>query len=282
VIKAGLSALLLAPMITSTAAAQSFIGDGISTAVEAVQQGLDLIWPDELTLTDVNARVGFGYGTTPDYIGSNDYRLRLIPLIDIRYKNIWRLNGSVLTLSAYRSGNFEAGPLLNYRPGRSEDRNPVLAGLGSTGSVFQVGAFARYKTGSALASVDYRYGLSENIRSSVRLTVGHGIFKRGNFYAMLGARAKWLSKTTMQTAFGITETQAENSVLGLPAFEAGSGFSDVAVNLVGAYRINDKTRLLTLVSYGHLLSSAKHSPLVVNNVGSASQFVAGAGLVFSF
>jgi len=270
------------PAVSSGATAQSFIGDGISAAVEAVQQGLDLIWPDELNLEDVNARAGFGIGTTPDYVGSDDYRLRIVPLIDVRYKDIWRLNGSVLTLSAYRSGNFEAGPLFNYKPGRSENRNPALEGLGDIGSVFQVGAFARYKTSRALLSVDYRHGLSQNIRSSVRLTAGHGIYKSGDFYAMLGARAKWLSKVTMQTAFGITEAQAENSAIGLPAFEANGGFSEVAANLVGAYRINDKTRVLTLISYGHLLGSARNSPLTAEDVGSASQFAIGAGLVFSF
>ena len=274
--------VLLVPLISSRAAAQSFIGDGISAAVEAVQEGLDLIWPDKLNMEDVNARAGIGIGTTPDYVGSDDYRLRIVPLIDIRYKNIWRLNGSVLTLSAYRSGSFEAGPLLNYRPGRSDTRNPALEGLGDIGSVFQVGAFARYKTSRALVSVDYRYGLSENIRSSLRISAGHGIYRSGNFYVMLGARAKWLSKVTMQTAFGITEAQAENSVIGLPAFEARGGFSEVAANLVGAYRLNEKARLLTLIAYGHLLGSARNSPLAAKDVGSGSQFAIGAGVVFSF
>lgn len=277
-----LTVILLIPLISSTATAQSFIGDGISTAVEAVQQGLDLIWPDELNLEDVNARAGIGFGTTPDYVGSDDYRLRVVPLIDIRYKDIWRLNGSVLTLTAYKNGKLEAGPLLNYRPGRSEGRNPALEGLGSIGSVFQLGAFTRYKSKTALFSIDYRYGLSENIRHSVRVMAGHGIYKNGNFYAMLGARAKWLSKVTMQTAYGITEEQSESSAIGLPVFEANAGFSEVAANLVGAYRLNEKARLLTLVSYGHLLGSARNSPLAAAGVGSGSQFAIGAGLVFSF
>ena len=277
-----LSVLLLAPLMTTAATAQSIIGEGINTAIEAVQEGLDLIWPDELSLEDVNARIGFGIGTTPDYIGSDDYRLKLIPLVDIRYKDDWRLNGSILSFSAYREGKLELGPLINLRFGRGENRNPALEGLGDIHTTLEVGAFARYKSKSALVSLDYRHGLGQNIRSSMRLTASHGIYKNGDFVAMLGMRAKWLSKQTMQTQFGITEAQAANSARGLAAFEAGAGISNVSVNLVGAYRLNDKARLLSLISYGHLLGSAKNSPLTAEGVGSPSQLIAGAGLVFSF
>jgi len=282
VIKRFLSALILAPLITSSADAQSFIGEGFNTAIEAVQDGLDLIWPDELSLEDVNARVGFGIGTTPDYIGSNDYRLRVIPLLDIRYKDKWRLNGSLLTFSAFRKGNLELGPLVNLRFGRKETRNTALTGLGDIDNTLEVGAFARYKTDRALLSVDYRYGLGNNIRSSVRLTAGHGIYKSGNFVAMLAARAKWFSKDTMQTNFGVTPQQASNSEIGLDAFETNSGFSEISVNVVGAYRLNEKTRVLSLVSYGHLLGDAKNSPLVTNGVGSPSQLIAGFGVAVNF
>jgi len=279
-----LSVCLLAPLISTAAAAQSFIGEGINSAVEAVQEGLDLIWPDELSLEDVNARVGFGIGTTPDYIGSDDYRLRVIPLLDIRYRDDWRLNGSLLTFTAKRYGKFEVGPLMNLRLGRAQERNPALHGLGSINTTIEMGAFARYKTDSALLSVDYRHGLASGIRSSVRLTAGHGIYKSqgGDFVAMLGLRAKWLSKGSMQTEFGITPTQSLTSEIGLRAFETDAGFSEVSVNLVGAYRLNEKIRFLSLVSYGHLLGDAKDSPLANEGVGSPSQLVVGGGIAFGF
>ena len=276
------AALLFAPILTTPTLGQSFIGEGINTALEAVQEGLDLIWPDELSLEDVNARIGFGLGATPDYVGSDDYRFRVIPLLDIRYKDAWRLNGSLLTFSALHEKKFEMGPLLNYRLGRPEGRNPALDGIGSIKTTFEIGAFARYKSKNALFSVDYRHGLGANIRSSVRVSAGHGIYKNGDFLAMLGARAKWLSKGSMQTEFGITPQQAESSVQGLDAFETRAGLSEVSANLVGAYKLNEKTRLLSLISYGHLLGDAKNSPLVSNGVGSPSQFVVGAGLAFNF
>ncbi len=280
-IKPILVALLIAPLITATAAAQSVFGEGINKAFETVQDGLDLIWPDELSLEDVNARVGFGVGAMPDYVGSNDYRMRVLPLIDIRYKDKWRLNGPLLTFRAFRTGNFEFGPLLNLRTGRAENRNPALAGLGDINSTIEIGAFVRYQSNAAIASIDYRSGLGQNVRSSVRLTANHGIYKTDNFVAMLGVRAKWLSARTMQTQFGITPAQAENSASGLPVFTASSGFSEASANLIGAYTLTDKVRLLTLISYGRLFGSAKNSPLAQGE-GSAAQLIAGSGLVFSF
>lgn len=283
-IKRLLTAFTLAPLITVSAQAQSFISDGVNAALEAVQEGLDLIWPDELTLEDVNARIGVGIGTTPDYVGSNNYRFRVVPLIDVRYKDDWRLNGSLLTFTAARINDVEIGPLLALRFGRSVESNRALEGLGDINTTFQVGGFMRYKTERALLTIDYRRGLSAGIKSSLRLTAGHGVYKSkdGRFVAMLGARARWLSKGSMQTEFGITDEQSENSVLGLRAFETGSGVSEASINLVSAYRVNETVRLLSLVSYGRVFGDAKNSPLVADGVGSADQFVGGVGLAFNF
>jgi outer membrane protein len=284
VLKKLFGALLFAPLYTAPLQAQSFINDGVNAALEAVQEGLDLIWPDKLSLDDVNARVGFGLGTTPDYVGSNDYRVRLVPLVDIRYKDEWRLNGSLLTFTAHRRENFEFGPLVNLRFGRAEESNNALTGLGNIATTIEVGGFARYKTPSALVSLDYRHGLGAGIGSSLRLTAGHGVYKSedGNFVAMLGARAKWISKRTMQTEFGITQTQSNNSAFDFPSFATGSGVSEASVNVVGAYKLNEKWRLLSLVSYGRLFGDAADSPLVDGGTGSATQWVGGAGMAFSF
>jgi outer membrane scaffolding protein for murein synthesis (MipA/OmpV family) len=58
--------------------------------------------------------------------------------------------------------------------------------------------------------------------------------------------------------------------------------SEASVNLVGAYTINEKWRLLSLLSYGRLLGEAEKSPLAADGVGSADQFVGGVGFAFNF
>lgn len=262
--------------------AQFNIGDRFSSAIETMHEGIDLIWPDDLKLEGLNARVGVGFGVTPDYIGSDDYRPRILPIIDIRYKDRWRLNGSLLTYAALKKGAFEVGPLLNLAFGRPEDRHPLLAGLREIDTTFETGIFARYQTRSGLISVDYRHALSEGLGGSLRFTAGHGVYKNGNFVAILGVRGRWLSDKAMQRNFGVTVAEARTSEANLPAFAANSGVSELSGNIVGAYRLSERVRLLSLVSLGHLFGDARRSPLVRGTAGSPLQLIAGFGFTTQF
>ena len=247
-----------------------------------MHSGIDSIWPDDLKLDGMTARVGFGIGTTPDYIGSDNYRLRVLPIIDIRYKDRWRLNGGLLTYAAINKGPWQAGPLINLAFGRPESRNRLLSGIRDIGTTFEAGAFARYQTKSGLVSLDYRHSLSDDLGDSVRFTVGHGIYKSGNFVTIVGARARWLSNNAMQRNFGLTQQDSQNSEFGLPAFAANSGVSEVSANVIAAYRLNERVRVLSLLSVGHLLGDAADSPLVGADSGSPVQVIFGVGMTTQF
>ncbi|NVJ96921.1 MAG: MipA/OmpV family protein [Alphaproteobacteria bacterium] len=264
-------------------ASQGFnLADRFNNAIEAVQEGIDIIWPGDLDSEHVNARLGFGFGWVPDYVGSDSYRFRVLPIIDFRYKEVWRLNGSKFTYAAYKNGNFEAGPLLNLHFGRSESNNQFLAGLGDISTTLDVGAFARIKSKSLLIEADVRQALGAGQGMAVRFTAGHGIYQNGNFAAGAGFRLRYMSKKGMQTNFGITETQSANSLYGFAPFEAKAGISEASVNVIGAYRITDKVRLLSLVSVGHLFGSASTSPLSSGAAGSDLQVIAGTGITLQF
>ncbi len=273
---------IAAAVVTLPASAQFNIGDRFANAIEAMHSGIDSIWPDDLKLDGVTARVGFGIGFTPDYVGSDDYRLRVLPVIDIRYKERWRLNGSLLTYAAVHEGPWQAGPLVSLAFGRSENRNQVLGGLREIESTLEAGAFARYQTKSGVVSLDYRHALGNGLGGSFRFTVGHGIYKSGNFVTIVGARARWLSGKAMQRNFGLTPQDSQNSEFGLPAFAASSGISEVSANVIAAYRLNDRVRLLSLLSVGHLLGDAENSPLVQGENGSPVQVIFGVGLTTQF
>lgn len=268
--------------MSGAAEAQLDIASGINDVIQTVNEGIDLIWPNDLKIEGLSARLGPGIGFTPDYEGSDNYRLRVLPIIDVRYKERWRLNGSLLTYAAIKNGAFEAGPLLHLRFGRPENRNPILRGLREIDTTFQTGVFARYQTQSGLVSLNYRHALSEGIGGSLDFTAGHGVYKNGNFVTILGLRGRWLSKKAMQRNFGVTIEEAARSEAGLPAFATNSGFSDISANVVGAYRLSDRVRLLSLFSVGHLLSDARRSPLVQGDVGSSLQLVFGVGFTSQF
>ena len=276
------TACIAAAVLALPASAQFNIGDRFANAIEAMHSGIDTIWPDDLKLDGLTARVGFGTGFTPDYVGSGDYRLRILPVIDIRYKERWRLNGGLLTYAAIHKGPWQAGPLMSLAFGRSESRNRILGGIREVETTFETGAFARYQTKSGVVSLDYRHSLSNGLGDSVRFTVGHGIYKNGNFITIVGARARWLSNKAMQRNFGLTQQDSQNSEIGLPAFAANSGVSEVSANVIGAYRLNDRVRVLSLLSVGHLLGDAENSPLVQGDNGSPLQVIFGVGFTTQF
>ena len=275
-------AFIFATFLSVPASAQSFIGEGFNTAIEAVQDGIDLIWPGRANQEGTSVRLGFGLGLTPDYMGSNNYSMRIVPLIDIKYKDLIQLNGSRLSYNLWNKGNLTAGPLLNIRFGRDARQNSVLEGFGDIGDTFEPGAFIRYQTKAAMISAEYRHGTGAGIGSSVLITAGHGIYKNGRFSAMLAARARWMDRKTMQTNFGLTEAQSQASTLGLPAFTASAGVAEANANLVGSFELNETIRLLGLISYGKLLDAAADSPIVSGEHGSDTQIITGIGLAIAF
>jgi len=258
------------------------LADRFNSAIEAVQQGIDLIWPGDLDSEQINARMGVGFGWVPDYIGSDNYRFRALPILDVRYKELWRLSGSKITYTAFKTDGLEVGPLVNLHFGRKESANKALTGLGDIGTTLDVGIFARFKHKGLLVETDVRRGISEGQGTLARLTAAHGIYQNGNFGASLAVRLQYLSQKGMQTNYGITQKQADASRAGYDPFRASAGLSDMSVNIIGAYRLTEKARLMSLVSVGHLLGDAANSPLVTNGTGSPLQVIAGVGLMMQF
>lgn len=258
------------------------LADRFNSAIEAVQQGIDLIWPGDLDSEQMNARMGVGFGWVPDYVGSDNYRFRALPILDVRYKEIWRLNGSKVTYTVFKTDTLEVGPLVNLHFGRKESANKALTGLGDIGTTLDLGLFTRFKRESLLVEADIRRGISAGQGTLARLTASHGIYQNGDFAAGLGLRVLYLSQKGMQTNYGITPEQAEASSAGYDPFRASAGLSEVSAHVVGAYRLTENTRLMSLVSVGHLLGDAANSPLVANGTGSPLQVIAGVGLMMQF
>ncbi|MBO6504181.1 MAG: MipA/OmpV family protein [Kordiimonadaceae bacterium] len=268
-------------LLAQPAKAQTF-GDSFANIIETMHSGLDSLWPDALEVEGLTFRAGLGAGIIPDYVGADDYGFRVLPLLEIRYGERLRIDGGMLTYAAIKEGNFEAGPLLNLAFGRSADRNPILRGIRDIDTVFETGAFARYRTRAGLASIDFRQALGDGLGQSVRLTAGHGIYQKEKFAAIAAVRARWLSNKGMQRNFGITQEDAATSEFGLPAFEARSGVSDVNLNVIGSYQLSDRARFLGLVSVGHLFGDAADSPLVQGPNGSTFQTTVGFGFMTQF
>jgi outer membrane scaffolding protein for murein synthesis (MipA/OmpV family) len=260
---------------SSKAAKADIFDDAIST----LSDGFDYIWPDGVGYKDFNYRLGFGTGAMPDYKGSDDYGLRVIPLIDVRYKNIWTLQGTKLRVNLLSNEVLKIGPTINYRFGRSEKDSLALSGLGDTPNALQFGGFAEFQMGLIMASAEFKHAISSEQGSEAIFILGNGIYRDEKWLVVMGFRGIWSDQTHTQTNYGVDEIQALASVYDVTNMT--SGFSDIGINFIARYQINDKARVESIIGYSRILGSAANSP-IVKLEGSANQVLAGVGLRYSF
>ncbi len=279
--------LLLISGLSRASYAQDFdVLDRLGSAFEVIQDGVDSLWPGGVDFDGFRVSAGIGIGFTPDYIGSNNYRPRALPIFDIYYKKLWRITGSRFTYNYYTNGNLTVGPVVALRFGRKEGRNKALQGLGDIDNTLEVGGFLNYKRESLIFYADIRQALDSNKGQVARLTLSHGIFKKNQFMGAVALHAKWLSKDASQTLFGISPAQAANSEYNLDQFTAGAGLSQVSANFIVAHRYNKKTRSIALLSIGQLMGDARQSPISGagpnDGQGSRTQIIIGTAVTFQF
>lgn len=260
----------------SSHASKADVFDG---AISTVADGFDYIWPDGIDYKDFNYRLGLGIGTMPNYKGSDSYGLRVLPLIDIGYKNIWTLQGTKLRVNVLSNEVLKLGPMVNYRFGRNQDSSPELAGMGNTSGTLQLGAFAEFQMGMVMASAEFRQALGGKQGSEAVFILGNGLYRDDKWLVVVGLRGIWNNKTHTQTNYGVDEVQA--LATGYDVTQMSSGFSDLGLNFIARYQLSDKSRIESIVGYSRILGSAADSP-IVKLEGSANQAILGVGLRYSF
>lgn len=222
-------------------------------------------------------RIGVGIGTAlePDYEGSDDYRFRALPLLDIVWRDLVFVRGLGVGVNALTvkgpgpEDRLHIGPIARYRFGRDADDNSALRGLGDVNDSVEGGGFIQYRAGPwslGLTLVHDLSGSHEGALAEVR--TGYVMPLGERLRADFGASATWASDNYMQTYFGITTAQAAAS--GRAAYNAASGFKDAGLSVGLNYALTAAWSVGGRVRYTHLLGDAANSPIVAQD-GDASQ-----------
>jgi outer membrane scaffolding protein for murein synthesis (MipA/OmpV family) len=275
-----MAAIALLGLCASPAAAQDVEGDNYTNR------------PNSLT-------VGIGGAYHPSYEGSDDYKLS--PMILAVGKvggfsfSAHGTNLSVDLLRGVRRGrlSFQLGPVLNLRLNRSNRvKDPQVSALGRIGRAVEVGGHA---------GVTYHHLLNRYDGFSVRLSWRHDVSRvhdsslwgpavtyrtpmSRHAYLVVGAHAEHVGTGFGRTYFGVTAPGAARS--GLPAYAAKGGWKDyrlsllVARTLVGDLR-HPRVSAFGGFGYSRELGNFSRSP-IVRLAGSADQYLATAGLAYSF
>jgi outer membrane protein len=223
----------LCPWLVPTSAALALAGATNATAAEEEPKK----GPWEITL-------GAGVANLPEYIGSDEYETRGLPVVSVRYKRFFLGgapgSGSPAGIGAhlYEGESFRLGAVVSVdatKP-REESDDESLRGLGDIDAAVRAGLFSSYRIASwltlrasAMTDVsDKQQGTTANIdvefsyRPTARLTLSGG------------PGVTWADEDYMQTFFGITDEQAARS--GLAAYTPEASVSVVRLSFGAQYQ----------------------------------------------
>ena len=205
---------------------------------------------------------------SPEYEGSNSYKVRGFPLIfpstGTASKYVDVRGADDVRIKLLNHEKLEAGPLLGYRFDRDEDDGDRLVGLGDVEGGLVVGAFARYALipslyfglsyhrtvtgdvdgGQLRFGLEYKTALSSNVTFSAR------------------TGATYADDEFMQSYFGVTAAQAARSVAGLSAFNAEAGIKDIYFGVGTSIALSDRWTVSLNGNYSRLLGDAADSPVI--------------------
>ena len=213
---------------------------------------------------------GLAVLAAPAYAGSDEYRARVLPQFDLR----WRTGAFLSTADGlgYRlsAGALSVGVQVTADRGRRERDSEALKGLGDVKARPELGVFAQAPLGdSGAGSVSLRYGSGNDRRGLVlKLSAMQSIPLSAAWSAQAGIAATLANARHQQAYFGVTPGQSAAS--GLPVFEPGSGWREVGAIGGFGYRAGDRDHVSFGVAMVSLQGDARHSPLVRRRAAPAA------------
>ncbi|PLL14044.1 hypothetical protein C0V75_00915 [Tabrizicola sp. TH137] len=225
--------------------------------------------------------LAFGFALVPDYDGSADYSLRPAINGSFSFGDVTLdLRGTGLRADLI-AGPVAAGPVLNYRFGRSSDvDNPQVAALPETEDALELGAFVSVPlNGTVALSADLLADVSgthDGVLASLSADWRQPVSDRMAVFASASVSA--MDANFAQTYYGITAAGAAAS--GLPAYAPGGGLRDAGLTLGASYDLTDRTTLTAAIGYRRLLGDAADSPIV--QAGDRDQMTLRLGLGWAF
>lgn len=225
--------------------------------------------------------IGLGAALVPDYDGSSSYVVRPSLTGRLSFGGIGvDLRGTGLRADVL-PGRIAAGPVFNYRFGRSDDvENAQVAALAPIDGAFEIGAFVSVPLDERFAITAEVLGDVSGAHSGLLATLSadwrQAVTDRFRVFASASVTA--MDDSFAQTYYGVTA--AGSAASGLPVYTPGGGIRSAGLTLGGSFDITPRASVTATVGYQELMGSAADSPVV--QVGSTGQVVATLGLGWRF
>ncbi len=211
-------------------------------------------------------RVGGALYNGPRYMGSDERRTALLPVVNYRWGDGWFAgtgNGIGYEFSHQRGTRL--GVRATFDPGRRESRSDALRGMGNIGPRPEIGVYFNQALVQELQlTTSLRFGaagtgLLGDIGLGTGFDLGSGVYLR------VAALATLANGHYMQEFFGVTAEQAAAS--GYPETKASSGVRDVRANLSVFYPVTPEWLATGTLIVRSLSGDARSSPLTREATG---------------
>lgn len=267
---------------TAIAALPTFAQDGSYGVVESRNK---FYYKDgEEVKSDWMVRGGGGVFMGPEYEGSNDYVPIVVPYIYVGYKDTFFFDPfQGAGVNIIHQDGFRGGAKLSYRFGRDESDSSNLRGLGDVDDAIELGFFLEQTVpmqgNSVVLGLDVMQDISNAHDGMIATASTDYVFNMGpQMTPSLGVSTAYADDDYMESFFGVNAAQSARS--GLPAFGAGSGFKDVALNAKLNWAFNPEWAVMYQATYKQLIGDAESSP--ITGRGSDEQWLGGVFVVHAF
>lgn len=240
-------------------------------------------------------QVSIGAGTllAPSYLGDDDYQLRVMPNIHIKYGD--RFFASIhegIGINVLSTEKFRVGPIARVAFARNEDGDQPfiisgndtsdLIGLGDVNTTVELGGFAQVDFGPLTISAEARHGANGHagfvadfgVRTNGRLMLGD----QPVLYSM-GPRARLVGDDYNSAYFSVDDTQSTAS--GLPTFDARGGLQSYGFGGAAIFPISRDApwAFVFNAGYDRITGDAGDAPLISVR-GSRNQAKVGLSLIY--
>jgi outer membrane scaffolding protein for murein synthesis (MipA/OmpV family) len=235
--------------------------------------------------------VGLGAAVVPDYVGSDDYTLAVLPKLRAKKGPYYAdLTGPFLSSNVLPSQTWQLGPAGQFIKGdRCNSADNTVNNMKCQSDAFMLGGQAAYNFIFSdisrlspkarllfdVSGANDGYTFEPLLEYAQRLSESWGLLLQSNVIIGSGSYENYY--------FGVTSSQSRAS--GLKAYNADGGFQQFGFTAVGSYKATDAVRVDLIGRYQRLVGDAADSPLVdgtSNSRGDANQFIFGALGTYSF
>ncbi|HEU4922382.1 MAG TPA: MipA/OmpV family protein [Burkholderiales bacterium] len=233
--------------------------------------------------------IGLGLGVTTEWHGSNDKVAGIAPgaRASLEKNRFIEVYGAIADMNVLDSPNWEFGPMVSYRFGRSEVEDPVVNMLPPIDGGLEAGVFAGWHY-TRIEGIPYRVRLGVALTTAISggATGSHitpyasvWVPLSPRLFLGLGGGLTWSSESFMQQRFSVSPEASAAS--GLPIYSAAAGLRQYYLWPAVIYRASKEWYVGAGAFYQRITGDGEDSPIITQR-GDPNQFSAGIGVGYSW